>query len=80
MKTPEEWLKEWSFFEKIPTRELSSIIKETQKEAWNEALDRVLENGKVDSEIQWYDPYDYSKGVDGAVGFINKESILKGKI
>jgi len=69
MKTPEEWLKEWSFFEKIPTRELSAIIKEAQKEAWNEALDWAA--SKV---------YPVSNnGIDEVHAERIKESILKGK-
>ncbi|MCE5226489.1 MAG: hypothetical protein LLG05_11625 [Porphyromonadaceae bacterium] len=72
MKTPEEWLKEWSFFEKIPTRELSAIIKETQKEAWNEALDWAVQNARAHG---WYDDFDGTLEVE-----VYKESILKGKI
>ena len=93
MKTPEEILSRYTDVKSenhfvihtdhvgdcITISRAAFLIEQAQKEAWNEALDWVLENGEVDSEIQWYDPYDYSKGVDGAVGFINEESILKGK-
>ena len=47
MKTPEEILKNWSFYGKIPTRELEKIIEQAQTEAWNEAIEIAAENAET---------------------------------
>jgi hypothetical protein len=43
MKKAEEYLKEWSFFVQIPTRELEAIINEAQKDAIKASLKMASE-------------------------------------
>ena len=50
MKTPEEILKNWSFYGKIPTRELEKIIEQAQTEAWNEGAIEELTKAKCLTE------------------------------
>ena len=39
MKTPEEYVEEWSGSSMFPSRELCAIIKQAQTEAYNQAID-----------------------------------------
>jgi hypothetical protein len=50
MKTPEEILKNWSFYGKIPTRELEKIIEQAQTEAWNEGAIEELTKAKWEAK------------------------------
>lgn len=41
MKEPIEYLKDWSFFDTIPIKELQVIIKQIQEDAYIKALDDI---------------------------------------
>ena len=47
MKTPEEYVKEWSGSSMFPSRELCSIIKQAQTEAYNQAIDDAANNADI---------------------------------
>lgn len=80
MRTPEEILKKWSFYGKIPTRELEAIIKEAQKQVWNEVIDEILSH-TTEERI----PLGYQRTVDGVLAipiygtacYFDKDEILK---
>lgn len=64
MRTPEEWVR---VYVNSPRYTVAMLVKEVQKEAYNEALDDAVNNVKQD-----WDPVHGSK--------IDKESILKLKL
>ena len=84
MKTPEEYLigceHDGSY---IPVNEVLRIIKQVQKETWNEALDKAAESATV-VHIDLVDntEFDYTDVlVDSDVDIrVSKDSILKLKL
>lgn len=81
MKTAEEYSKEWSNNPEIP---FEDIIKQAQKEAYNQAIDDAIENATL-SLFDWEDggfkehKRKDNKFIinDGNYVLIDKQSILK---
>ena len=75
MKTPEEYLENLTFNPNTLAEEVIEIIKQVQKETWNEAIDRADEEAEV--EIIDYDDIDNRMY---PIYGVSSNSILKLKI
>ena len=67
MKTPEEYLENLTFNPNTLAEEVIEIIKQVQKETWNEAIDKAAES----AELVECDPMEF---------YVDKQSILKLKV
>ena len=83
MKTPEEYLENLTFNPNTLAEEVIDIIKQVQKETWNEAIDKAAESATV-VHIDLVDntEFDYTDVlVDSDVDIrVSKDSILKLKL
>ena len=83
MKTPEEYLENLTFNPNTLAEEVIDIIKQVQKETWNEAIDKAAESATV-IHIDLVDntEFDYTDVlVDSDVDIrVSKDSILKLKL
>ena len=83
MKTPEEYLENLTFNPNTLAEEVIDIIKQVQKETWNEAIDKAAESATVihidltnDTEFDYTDVL-----IDDDVDIrVSKQSILKLKL
>ena len=84
MKTPEEYLENLTFNPNTLAEEVIDIIKQVQKETWNEAIDKAADSADADINfIGWLSEnleyYNIQEGQDYEV-YVLKQSILKLKL
>jgi len=72
MKKAEEYIKEWSFSDVIPTRELAAIIKQVQIDTIDETVKSCAKNAKA--------KYGYELDKNGVHGnwtfYVDNQSII----
>ena len=81
MKTPEEYLENLTFNPNTLEEEVIDIIKQVQKETWNEAIDKAAENADADVYFKGWlaEQEPFVEGEDYEVYVLN-QSILKLKL
>ena len=69
MKTANDIIKKWSFHDRIPTRELESIIEQAIRDIYNEAIDDIVSMSTEEDVVT-----SYQSTVDGVLNIPIHES------